>query len=88
MTFKKWTFRFIRFVYFLNASLMIIGLVVLTMKQDSGAFRCKSFSLAFGDDTWEESWVILDDGSMEKRLLVYSHFNGIYIGKMCLFKSM
>jgi len=79
MTFKKWTFRFIRFVYFLNASLMIIGLVVLTMKQDSGAFRCKSFSLAFGDDTWEESWVILDDGSMEKRLLVYSHFNGIYI---------
>ena len=74
--------RFIRLIYFLNICLMIAGLSVLMVKQSHGEFRCKSFSIRFGDETWEDAWIELDNGGMEKRLLVYSHFNGIYVGEM------
>eukprot|EP00804_Cyclotella_cryptica_P006489 CCRYP_012786-RB/>CCRYP_012786-RB protein AED:0.12 eAED:0.12 QI:1112/0.7/0.90/1/0.8/0.90/11/549/703 len=71
--------RFIRLIYFLNVGLMIAGLSVLMVQQTHGYYRCKSFSIQFGDETWEDAWVELDNGNMEKRLLVYSHFNGIYV---------
>jgi hypothetical protein len=61
---------------------MVAGLSVLMVKQNNGEYRCKSFSVYFGDDSWEDAWVELDNGDMEERLLVYSHFNGIYVGKM------
>jgi hypothetical protein len=92
--FSKWMARFIRLVYCINAALMISGIVVLMINQDIGEYRCKSKSIAFGDEVWEEAWVklgpcIVDsdcgDGQLcrasncyEQRLLVYSHFNGIY----------
>jgi hypothetical protein len=52
------------------------------VRQDDGLYRCKSFSVQFGDDTWDESWIKLQNGALEKRLLVYSHFNGIYVGEI------
>ncbi|KAL7516968.1 hypothetical protein ACHAWX_001938 [Stephanocyclus meneghinianus] len=79
--FKAWMNRFIRLIYFLNAGLMVAGLSILMVKQNNGEYRCKSFSVYFGDDSWEDAWVELDNGDMEKRLLVYAHFNGIYVGK-------
>lgn len=82
--FKAWMNRFIRLIYFLNAGLMVAGLSILMVKQNNGEYRCKSFSVYFGDDSWEDAWVELDNGDMEKRLLVYAHFNGIYVGKMPL----
>eukprot|EP00804_Cyclotella_cryptica_P006522 CCRYP_012789-RB/>CCRYP_012789-RB protein AED:0.24 eAED:0.24 QI:253/1/1/1/0.71/0.8/15/71/708 len=77
--FKAWLNRFIRLIYFLNGGLMIAGLSILMVRQNDGSYRCRSFSVSFGDDSWEDAWVELDNGNMEKRLLVYSHFNGIYV---------
>mmetsp|Transcript_22209 Transcript_22209/g.45394 ORF Transcript_22209/g.45394 Transcript_22209/m.45394 type:complete len:708 (+) Transcript_22209:228-2351(+) len=74
-----WANRFIRLVYLFNGGLMIAGLVVLAIKQQNGDFRCHSMSVQFGDNLWEESLVILDNGTYEKRLLLYSHFSGIYV---------
>jgi len=93
--FSLWMTRFIRLVYCVNAALMLIGISILMFKQDSGEYRCKSKSIAFGDEVWEKAWVKLgpcnadsdcsDDRQQckesycyEQRLLVYSHFNGIY----------
>lgn len=92
--FTLWMTRFIRFVYCVNAALMIFGISVLMFNQDAGNYRCKSKSIAFGDEVWEKAWIkrgpCNDDSDCgdqelcresycyEQRLLVYSHFNGIY----------
>ena len=86
--------RFIRFVYFVNIALMMFGVSILMVNQDGGDYRCKSKTVAFGDEVWEKAWVKMgqcesdsDCGDRqlckesycyEQRLLVYSHFNGIY----------
>ncbi|KAL9187447.1 hypothetical protein ACHAXT_001550 [Thalassiosira profunda] len=77
-TFAKWFKRFVRFVYFGNGVLMLFGLTYLMIKQDRGDFRCKSITVTFSDEVWEDSWIKRDDGTYDMRLLVYSHFNGIY----------
>jgi len=51
------------------------ALSYLTVRQKQGAYRCKSFTVSFGDELWEDAYV---GDVLEKRLLVYSHFNGIY----------
>ena len=75
---KKWVKRFIRFVYCFNAGAMIGGLTWVMIKQDFGDYRCKSITVEFGDDYWEEAFVKLENSTLEKRVLIYSHFNGIY----------
>ncbi|KAL7469751.1 hypothetical protein ACHAXS_010855 [Conticribra weissflogii] len=74
-----WANRLIRLVYLFNGGLMIAGLLVLSIKQQNGDFRCQSMSVEFGDNLWEEAVIILDDGTFENRLLLYSHFSGIYV---------
>ena len=76
---RKWTKRFIRLVYFLNTCLGIIYLTYLTIKQQGGSYRCTKILVAFGDEVWENAYVTTDEnGQIERRLLIYSHFNGIY----------
>ena len=59
---------------------MLVGLTILTVEQDKGNFRCKSLSVYFSDEVWEDAYVRRPDGSgYDKRLLIYSHFNGVYI---------
>lgn len=71
--------RFIRFVYSFNVCLGIIYLTYLTIKQQEGSYRCTKILVAFGDELWEDAYVTLEeDGIPERRLLIYSHFNGIY----------
>jgi len=107
--FSLWMTRFIRLVYCMNAALMLSGISILMVNQDAGKYRCRSKSIAFGDEVWEEAWVKLGpcnidsdcgdgqqclesvesdcgDGQQcqksycyEQRLLIYSHFNGIYV---------
>ena len=61
----------------MNGIIMLVGLTILTVEQDKGNFRCKSLSIYFSDDVWEEAYVRRADGSgYDKRLLIYSHFNG------------
>ncbi|KAL7552484.1 hypothetical protein ACHAWF_015731 [Thalassiosira exigua] len=77
--FSVWMKRCITMVYFFNAAVMLLGLSILTAEQHLGAFRCKSISVEFDDNVWEEAYVKREDGlGYEKRLLVFSHFNGIY----------
>jgi hypothetical protein len=45
------------------------------MRQNQGIYRCKVVLVSFGDEVWEDAYV---GDVMEKRLVVYSHFNGIY----------
>ena len=93
-TFALWMTRFIRLVYCCNAALMLFGISILMVNQDFGEYRCKSKFIAYGDEVWEKAWVKLgtcnvdsdcgerqlcrDSYCYEQRLLVYSHFNGIY----------
>jgi len=76
--FAKYAKRFVRSVYFANGLVMLAALTYLTVEQNAGSFRCNSISIHMTDDVWEEAWIKLDDGTYEKRLLIYSHFNGIY----------
>lgn len=76
--FAKWAKRFVRSVYFANGLIMLAALTYLTVEQNDGSFRCNSISIHIADDVWEEAYIKLDDGTYEKRLLIYSHFNGIY----------
>lgn len=66
-------------MYFLNTCLGIIYLTYLTVKQQQGSYRCTKILVAFGDETWENAYATtVENGIPEKRLLIYSHFNGIY----------
>ena len=63
----------------------LFGLTYLMIRQDRGDFRCKSITVYFSDEVWEEAWIKKEDGSHEQRLLIYSHFNGMFShpGRMC-----
>ncbi len=83
---RKWTKRFIRFVYSLNACLGIFCLTYMTIKQQKGSYRCTKILVAFGDEIWENAYVATaENGQTERRLLIYSHFSGVYEedGKAC-----
>jgi len=73
-----WTNHVVRFVYFLNAAIVLGGLGYITSRQKEGQYRCKKITALFHEETWEDAYVKLDDGSIKKRLLIYSDFNGIY----------
>ena len=45
------------------------------MRQNQGTYRCKVVAVSFGDEVWEDAYV---EDVMEKMLVIYSHFNGIY----------
>lgn len=74
---RKWTKRGVRFVYFLNMCVAIGGLSYLTNHQRNGAYRCQDFTVSFGDEIWEDAWIINENGEPEQRLLVFAHFNGV-----------
>ena len=100
---RKWSKRLVRAIYFSSMIIMLSGLAIITSRQTDGAYGCRSLIVSFGDGSWEEAWVKLDDKCSnnstcsgdnqqcyiededssgfcyEKRLLIYSHFNGYYI---------
>jgi len=93
---RKWTKRVIRAFYFSIMIVMCAGLSYITHRQPSGEYGCTSLVIQFGDEVWENSWVMLVDqcsidsdcsntnqkcfqgNCHENRLLIYSHFNGLY----------
>lgn len=70
--------RFIKAMYFLNLFAMIIGLGVITTKQNEGAFYAKGISVAFGEDIWNDAIIRTAGGDKETRNLLFSYFNGVY----------
>ena len=51
------------------------ALTYIAYKQQSGTYRCKVVIVTFGDEVWDNAYV---GKALEKRLLFFSHFNGIY----------
>lgn len=74
----------VRFVYFLNAAILLVGLGYITGTQKNGRYRCGTINVLFDEEIWEHAHVKLPDGSTENRLLIYSYFNGIYEGETLL----
>jgi hypothetical protein len=72
----------IRFVYFLNAAIILIGLAYITTNQANGRYRCSKITVLFDEEIyWENAIVRHRDGSIGERLLMYPYFNGIYRGE-------
>lgn len=71
--------HFARFIYYMNAVVLIAGLVVISVKQHHGGYRCKTLMVTFDEKVWDGAHVtVLDDDDDEPWHLVYSYFNGIY----------
>lgn len=75
---RKWTKRLIRIVYALNICGGVSFLTYLAMEQQKGSYRCNKVLVSFGDELWEDALVTVGEGVEERRLLIYSHFNGVY----------
>lgn len=49
------------------------------MKQGKGDYQCKSITVIFKDEVWEESIVQFPGGGgTEEMVLIYPYFNGVY----------
>jgi len=70
--------RVVRLMYFLNSAIVLVGLGYITAKQNKGQYRCKTISIVFDEEIWEDAFVRLADGRYDEKLLIYTHFNGIY----------
>ena len=66
----------IRFIYFFNVAVVLIGLGYITRVQDNGAYRAGTIQVQF-EEVWEDANVVLESG-IEQRLLIYPFFNGVY----------
>lgn len=74
---RRWTKRLIRIMYIINICISLGALTYFCITQQRGQYRCKNVTISFGDQMWEDAYV--GDGNvMEKRLLIFSHFNGVY----------
>ena len=71
----------VRVIYFLNAAIVLGGLGYITVTQKDGHYRSNSISVLFDEEIWEQAHVRLPGDSIEQRLLIYPHFNGIYKGE-------
>jgi len=73
----SWSHILARVVYYFNAIALLLGLVIVNVKQSEGAYRCNTMTVTFEEITLEEAFVY-NAPSDEPWLLIYSHFNGIY----------
>ena len=76
----QWTKCFIRSLYVFNMLFFGGCLTYFTVMQHGGEYRCQSVTVSFGDAVWENAFLDTENGT-ENRLLIYSHFNGIYKGE-------
>lgn len=68
----------IKIIYAFNLCAGLVCLTYFVTKQEEGIYRCPMVTVTFGDDMWQDAHVQHAGGHLEKRLLVYSHFNGVY----------
>lgn len=80
---SAWEHRFARGVYYLNAVVLLSGMIVIISKQHHGDYRCKELSFTFEEKIWEGANIKLsngdDDMTNESQLLIYSYFSGMYV---------
>ncbi len=80
---KKKMSVFLKALYFLNLCVLIIGMGVITVKQNNGDFHSDSISVTFGEQVWPNAIVTTSTGE-ETRTLLFSYFNG---KKICVILS-
>ena len=68
----------VRLVYFLNATIVLVGLGIITYRQNKGDYRCSRVAVSFDEEIWEQAKVRVSDDEVVDRLLIYPYFNGIY----------
>ena len=56
---NKWTNHFARFIYFINAAIILAGLGYITVKQSQGQYRCSTVTVLFDEEIWENAHVAL-----------------------------
>lgn len=73
-------------VYLSNILAGFAALTYFVITQENGEYRCQYFTVSFGDDMWEDAWITSDpfnssvsEKSPQKRLLIFSHFNGKFV---------
>jgi hypothetical protein len=66
-------------VYFVNLSGLLSGMVYVSLKQARGGYQCKSITVKFQEDIWEEPIVTSSNQEYEGVKLIYSYFNGVYV---------
>mmetsp|Transcript_24187 Transcript_24187/g.41279 ORF Transcript_24187/g.41279 Transcript_24187/m.41279 type:complete len:672 (+) Transcript_24187:20-2035(+) len=63
-------------VYLFNLCGLLVGMIYVSVRQSRGDFQCKSITVKFREDIWREA--IVGSNPEDKRVLVYSNFNGVY----------
>ncbi|KAL7549894.1 hypothetical protein ACHAWF_013153 [Thalassiosira exigua] len=74
---KKMTIA-VKILYLFNFLLFVAGFLTIAVMQRKGRFQCDSISVTFGEHVWEDAQANFD-GLIEKTVLVYSFFNGVYV---------
>ncbi len=57
---------------------LLCGQVVVTVKQARGNYQCKSITVIYKDEVWEEGIVRIPGKETQKMVLIYPYFNGVY----------
>ena len=70
---------FVKALYFVNLCALMTGMTVITIDQSKGDYQCKSITVTFGDEIWQDSIVLNATGGIERMDLIYSYFNGVYV---------
>ena len=63
-------------LYFFNLVGLYTGFAVVMSRQESGQFQCKTLTISFADQIWEDVFV---KGDEEERILMYPFFSGTYV---------
>ena len=69
---------FLKSLYFINICALLTGMVIVNTKQDAGVFQCDSITVEFGNEIWEDAISLTPDGEIDRAVLVFSYFNGVY----------
>ena len=70
---------FVKALYFVNLCALLAGMTVITMDQSKGHYQCKSITVTFGGEIWQNSIVLNATGGIDRMDLIYSYFNGVYV---------
>ena len=71
---------FLKGLYFLNLGALLAGMIVVSIRQESGYYQCHSITVNFGDAVWDPAFALnTTSGVYEDWILVFSYFNGVYV---------
>lgn len=70
---------FLKLVYFINFACLLVGLLIVTLRQETGYYYCKSVTVQFEDMIWDKALVKFpQQGEYHEFMLNYGNFNGVY----------